>query len=135
MLCGTVLAALCLMAPGVTDGDTFHAETPWGRQGFRLWGVSSDELWLEDAQGHYVKGPDGRRVPDPEGMAARDHLERLTQGQALACNIAGPPTFARLVVDCVRVSDGVNLACEQVKTGHAVDWPTYSRGAFERCVE
>lgn len=115
MICGTLLAAFCLLSPGVTDGDTIHAQTPWGRQGFRLWGVQAPERH------------------EPEGPASTAHLEGLVEGELLACSLAGPPSFNRQVVTCLRVSDGADLACLQAAAGHAADWPFYSRGHYAAC--
>lgn len=115
MTCGPLAAALCLLGAVAVDGDTIRAATPWGNQSFRLWGISAPE----------------RR--DPGGPESTAHLAALLEGQALACDLAGPPSYSRLVVACRRVSDGADLACLQARAGHAIDWPTYSGGAYAGC--
>ena len=111
MLCA---ALFCLFNIQITDGDTFWVNAPWGRQSFRLWGISAPE----------------RR--DPGGYESAHSLLVLTAGQTLACEMAGPASFGRLVVACT-LPDGTDLACAQVAAGHALDWPTYSGGEYARC--
>lgn len=115
MICGTLFATYCLLGVVPIDGDTFRAEVPYGRQSFRLWGISAPE----------------RR--DPGGLESRDNLLALTAGQLLACVDAGPPSFSRLVVSCRRATDAADIGCLQVEQGHAFDWPSYSGGHYAEC--
>lgn len=111
MICA---AMFCVFAANTIDGDTFSTQTPWGRQSFRLWGISAPE----------------RR--DPAGPASTAALSALISGHVLACDIAGKPTWDRMVVRCT-LPDGRDLGCEQIRAGQATEWLAFSRGYYEGC--
>lgn len=111
MLC---MAMFCILSAATVDGDTFTARAPWGRQYFRLWGVSAPEL------------------SEAEGPASKAALSSLINGQSLSCDVAGVPSFNRLVVQC-SLPDGRDLGCEMIRQGHAIEWLSFSGGAYARC--
>jgi endonuclease YncB( thermonuclease family) len=47
----------------------------------------------------------------------------------LTCSKKDVDRYRRFVGQCL-LPDGRDIACEQVKAGHAVDWPKYSRGHY-----
>lgn len=111
MICA---ALFCILAPTVVDGDTFRARTPEGwQQTFRVWGIDTPE---RDEPGH---------------GEARDALAALVD-RGLSCDVAGAPTWGRLVVRC-QTAEGQDLGCEMIRQGHAEEWLAFSRGAYAGC--
>jgi endonuclease YncB( thermonuclease family) len=105
---GSVAAAEPLRGPvaRIVDGDTFDLA---GAR-IRLWGVDAPE----DDQ--------------PGGKAATATLARLVDGGAIACERKGRD-HARVVARC-RLPDGRDVAAELVRSGYAMDYRRYSRGAY-----
>lgn len=110
----TCLAAICLTGVVAIDGDTLRIDAPGKDLRLRLWGISAPE------------------IRDPGGTAARSALADLVHRRQLACDLMDVDRYSRPVVRCA-LPGGADLACEMVRTGHARDWPRYSRGAYARC--
>lgn len=112
MICA---ALYCIFAAFATDGDTFWARTPEGwRHNFRVWGIQT---------------PERGEVGFEEAGAALQGL----MSEGAACTIAGAPTWGRLVVQCETPS-GLDVGCEMIRQGHAIEWTFYSRGAYGHCL-
>ena len=116
----TALLALtisaCTPAPAaspvhVHDGDTLTV----GGTRWRLHGVDAFELAQTCGN-------------EPCGLYARDHLNEAVAGKAVVCTVTGKPSYGRQVGRCM--SDGVDIAAEQVGAGWALDWAQYSGGAY-----
>ncbi|WP_136652437.1 thermonuclease family protein [Paracoccus aeridis] len=110
----TCLAAICLTGAVAIDGDTLRLDAPGKDLRLRLWGISAPEL------------------REQGGAAAQDALARLVNGQMLTCDLMDVDRYSRPVVRCA-LPDGADVACEMVRSGHAADWPRYSRGAYGGC--
>jgi endonuclease YncB( thermonuclease family) len=108
MICA--LAALCLIGATAVDGDTIRSDG----QRLRIWGIQAPEMG------------------EPGGDAAKSAMRRLIAGRALSCDVIDIDRYDRPVVRC-DLPDGTDLACRLVAMGAAVDWPKYSRGAYEGC--
>lgn len=97
----------------VVDGDTLDVEG----DRIRLWGIDAPELGTRD------------------GEAAAAFLRSLVGGVGrgeLMCETFYFDRYGRRVARC-EVSGGDDIACQMVSAGHAVDWPRYSDGYYERC--
>ncbi len=102
----------------VADGDTFTI----GSQRVRICGINSPER--------------GERGYAEAGA----NIERMTAGQTVECRQVGngtpcdgrssPASYDRIVAQCF--VGGRDIAAEQVRAGHAVDWTRYSGGHYER---
>jgi endonuclease YncB( thermonuclease family) len=116
----TVLFALGLIAAApvtrVTDGDTFTL----AGETVRLWGVDAPE-------GRQVCH-DARGQPYRCGDVARDQLIKLIGGRPVDCRERDRDPYGRLVGQC-RVG-GVDLGAAMVRAGWAVDFKSFSRGAY-----
>ncbi len=96
------------------DADTFKTETPWGTQYFRIWGL------------------DGLERSEPGGPEAKSSMAELIDGQILECEIKGYPTYNRMTAQCF-TEEGIDLACEQIKRNHGVEYNHFSNGYYQRC--
>ena len=105
-----ISALLIVTTIAVTDGDTLRS----GDLRIRLWGIDAPEL------------------KDAGGPEAKQALADLTNGQPLVCDVVDVGKYGRMIAKC-RLPGGADLACEMVRTGHAVDWPKYSGGAYAGC--
>lgn len=112
MLAALATALITCTSPGIIDGDTIRCAS----ERVRLWGVNSPE-----------RGEPGY------GEASR-HLAQLTTGKVVVCK--PPPTgqdrdrYGRAVRVCF--FGPRDLGREQVRAGHAVDMPRYSKGFYAR---
>lgn len=100
----------------VVDGDTFSV----GAGRVRLWGVDA---------------PEGRQVcRDSRGQGyacgdvARQQFERLIGGRAVRCEVRDRDPYGRAVSRCRAGSTDLGEA--MVRSGWAVDYVQYSRGAY-----
>jgi len=91
----------------ITDGDTFRL----GAIRVRLWGVDAPELATRF------------------GPAARQRLAELIDGRAVRCGPEVGRSYRRTVRACLNWQ-GIDLSREMVREGWAVDWPSYSHGAY-----
>ncbi len=96
----------------VIDGDTLVV----GPVHVRLWGVNAPEH------------------DEPAGPAATAALAALVDGELVTCVTARQQRdrYGRWVGRCA-TRDTADLACALVASGHARDWPRYSRGFYRRC--
>lgn len=108
-------ALFVLLQPVVVDGDTIRDNAAWGRQAFRLAGITAPE-----------RGQAGYH----EASVAMSLL--LAQGP-VTCTVVGPPSFDRQVVDCT-LPDGRDLACAMLGTGLAVLSHAYAKPEQEACL-
>jgi endonuclease YncB( thermonuclease family) len=95
-------------SPGVVDGDTLRCNG----ERIRIWGVQAPER------------------ADPAGPASTRAMAALVRGRSVRCEGRDIDRYRRLVARCFVGS--VDLAAEMVGTGHAKDWPRYSRGFYGR---
>jgi endonuclease YncB( thermonuclease family) len=101
----------------VADGDTFTID----HVRIRLWGVDAPELHQSCTQ------PDGRSWAC--GVQAREALKRLLAGQTVRCEPQYQDRNGRPVSKCSVA--GKDLAGRLVASGWALDFPRYSRGAYQ----
>lgn len=99
----------------VIDGDGFEL----AGQSVRLWGIDAPELRQECSA-------DGRRYPC--GEKAKAALTAFLRAAAPICETVNRDRFGRQVARC-EVS-GEDLGALMVRSGWAVDWPRYSKGAY-----
>lgn len=105
------IAAMCILSNvSVTDGDTIRS----GPLSVRIFGISAPE----------------RR--DDAGPASTASLREIVDGGPLVCRDTGERTWGRVVAQCWTPA-GTDIACEQVRRGHATDWPRFSDGYYARC--
>jgi len=90
----------------ITDGDTIRC----GEERIRLTGIDAPELGG-------CRGREGRVCVAGDGDAAREYLRSLTEGRALTIARLGEDRYERTLV--VVYADGVNVACEMLRAGHA----------------
>lgn len=99
----------------VIDGDGIEL----AGQSVRLWGIDAPELRQECSA-------DGRRYPC--GEKAKAALTAFLRAAAPICETVNRDRFGRQVARC-EVS-GEDLGALMVRSGWAVDWPRYSKGAY-----
>ena len=100
----------------VVDGDTFSV----GAERVRLWGVDAPEgrQVCQNAQGQgYACGD-----------VARDQLVGLIGGREVRCEVRDRDPYGRAVSRCLAGSTDLGEA--MVRTGWAVDYVQFSRGAY-----
>lgn len=106
----------------ISDGDSFHLHT--GVR-IRLWGIDAPELRQS------CPLPHGRSWPC--GEFARERLREIIDRRALACERMGA-SYSRVVAQCwvwvAHRSRWLDVQAEMVVTGHALDDPRYSHGAY-----
>ena len=118
---GLLVLLLLLASPAaaqsvhVIDGDGLRIDG----QSFRLWGIDAPELRQECSQG-------GKRYTC--GEVARSALETALRGSVPRCEPVGRGRYGRTIARCYVGKD--DLAAIMVRSGWAVDWPSYSRGAY-----
>ena len=99
----------------VNDGDTL---TVAGAK-VRLFGIDAPELHQE------CTGADG--APYPCGRKAQMLLAALTRGKPAVCEVRERDRYGRAVAVCV--VDRRDLGAAMVRSGNAVDFARYSKGA------
>jgi endonuclease YncB( thermonuclease family) len=75
-----------------------------------------------------LAAPEVEPSGDPGGEAAKAHMVRLLEGQAVVCNFTLERMRGRRVGWCHR--DGRDIAAEVIKAGLARDCPRYSGGRY-----
>ncbi|WP_172599213.1 thermonuclease family protein [Rhizobium leguminosarum] len=103
----------------VIDGDTIEI----AGQRIRLNGIDAPESWqaCRDAAGRpYRCGKDAAFALD----------EFLSKSRPIRCVGHGKDRYRRVVADCFR-ADGQSVNSWLVRQGWAIDWPRYSKGAFQ----
>lgn len=110
-----LLAASCSPAAAsqrlsVHDGDTLTLNG----QRWRLWGVDAPEIQQTCGTA-------------PCGVLAQGNLVKLTAGRTIRCTAVGR-SYDRLVGRCF--AGDLDLSMEQVRSGWALDYRQYSRGAY-----
>lgn len=103
------LFALEIEYPQVIDGMTLA-----GDPNIRIWGIDAPE------------------ADEPGGAEATARLSDLLSGESLTCEEKDAEISGHMVAQCF-MSDGRDIACEMVKTGHARDWPKHSKGHYASC--
>lgn len=91
----------------ITDGDTFRL----GVIRVRLWGMDAPELATRF------------------GPPARQRLAEVIGGRAVRCGPEVQKSYRRTVRACQNWQ-GLDLSRVMVREGWAVDWPSYSHGAY-----
>lgn len=74
-------------------------------------------------------GIDAPEMEHPYGRNAKWAMVRLCKGRRITVDLLDNDVHDRLVGVCRR-DDGMDLSAEMVRTGHAIDWPKYSGGAY-----
>lgn len=98
-------------SPKVTDGDTLRC----GDTRIRLEGIDSPEMG--------GKCRPGRTCVEGDPDAAKANLQRLVSRGVMECSRSDTDHYGRMVARCVVAK--VDLSCEQLRTGHAIE--RYSR--------
>jgi endonuclease YncB( thermonuclease family) len=118
MIIAALLLAASLPACTITDGDTIRC----GDERIRLTGINAPEM-----RGHCRRGMD---CPPGDPIASRESLRRFMIGKRLTIR-RFYTARGKLVTDrygrtlAVVYADGANVACHQLRTGHAryrQDW-------------
>lgn len=91
----------------VTDGDTLRC----GDTRIRLEGIDSPEM--------AGKCRPGRDCVEGDPDAAKANLQRLVSRGPLECTQSDTDHYGRMIARCVVAK--VDLSCEQIRTGHAVE--------------
>lgn len=93
-------------SPNVVDGDTLRC----GATRIRLQGIDAPEM-----EGHCRPG---RECAPGDPVASTDNLRRLVSGGSMTCRQTDTDRYGRVVAMCE--VGGVDLSCEQVRSGHAI---------------
>lgn len=92
--------------PTVVDGDTLRC----GGTRIRLQGIDAPEM-----PGHCRPGRD---CAPGDPYASSDNLRQLVSGGGMSCRQTDTDRYGRVVALCE--VGGVDLSCEQVRSGHAI---------------
>ena len=79
-------------------------------------------------------GIDAPEMEHPYGRNAKYALMRLCKGKTIRAEVTGGDHYDRIVARC-RLEDGTELSALMVETGHAIDWPKFSGGAYRHLEE
>ncbi len=102
----------------VIDGDTIRIDN----KKVRLHGIDAPEIRQT------CTSNTGSKIRC--GSQSTRYLKKILQNSsAVKCKIVMTDSYGRLVGDCFR-ADGKSLAVAMVESGHALDWPKYSRRAY-----
>jgi endonuclease YncB( thermonuclease family) len=119
----------------VIDGDTIVIHGIH----IRIWGIDTPPAFASDREHGPAtimlerKGLDRSSII-AAGIRSKDALERLTAGRQLICITVGT-SYNRMVSKCSLDGDSsLDLSCEMLKTGWAVEWKEYSRGELTKCL-
>lgn len=93
-------------SPTVVDGDTLRC----GATRIRLQGIDAPET------GGSCRP--GRQCAPGDPVASTDNLRRLVSGNTMKCVRTDTDRYGRTVALCE--AQGVDLSCEQVRSGHAI---------------
>lgn len=105
-----IVALIPLMSYSVVDGMTLRS----GPVDYVLWGI---------------KAPSAEA---PGGAAARGVLQAIAGNQPLTCESKGTTEDNRPLVMCFR-PDGIDIACEMLRSGHAQELGDISDGHYSDC--
>jgi endonuclease YncB( thermonuclease family) len=100
----------------VIDGDTIEI----GGQRIRIWGIDAPE------SDQFCRGSDSLTYRC--GSAAANALAEQIGRAVVICEPRAIDRYKRTVATCVAA--GIDLARWLVRSGLALDWPQYSRGAY-----
>ncbi len=79
----------------------------------------SDRLYAIDAPEMPGACRTGRQCTPGDPFAARDHLRAMTAGKAVRCLQVDTDRYGRRVLQCF--ADGVDLSCQMMRDGFAVE--------------
>ncbi len=105
-------------APKVVDGDTLELQG----QRVRIWGVDAPE------SDQTCTSQFGR--PYDCGARATEHLTAFIGNRAVECWVEAKDIYGRNVSICS--VNGRDIGDEMVRSGWALDWPQYSKGAYAK---
>jgi len=99
-------AAFSCSNPITVDGDTLRC----GATRIRLQGIDAPEM-----AGHCRPG---RECAPGDPIASTDNLRQLVARSTMDCRQTDTDHYGRIVAVCA--VEGVDLSCEQVRSGHAI---------------
>jgi len=76
-----------------------------------------------------IAGIDAPELDHPWGKKSKFALIGLCKGKVVNAVISDQVSYDRIVARCY-LPDGTDLAAELVRQGLALDWPTFSGGAY-----
>lgn len=117
---GSAAADSIIGRASVIDGDTIEIH---GTR-IRLDGIDAPESWqtCTDAAGTEYRC----------GKVAAEALDAfLAASRPTHCREVDRDSYRRVVAICTR-ADGVEVNAWLVRSGHALDWPRYSKGKYQR---
>lgn len=106
-------AGLCY----AVDGDTLRC----GETRVRLWGIDSPELNCHGKP----------RCVSAGSWDAKRALAVIINRQAIQCIDKGRDRYNRTVAQCY--VGGIDIQCEMLKQGHAVEWLRFSHNYYAKC--
>lgn len=116
VLCGD--AGIDIGRASVIDGDTIEI----AGQRVRFNGIDAPESW------QLCKSASGRDYRC--GQAAVNALDAfLAASRPVRCEFVEWDRYRRFIGNCF-LADGRSIQSWLVRTGHALDWPRYSKGAY-----
>ncbi len=94
----------------------------------RAYVVDGDTLTISKTQVRLF-GVDAPEMNHPYGQKAKWAMVAMCKGHIVSAELTGEDEYGRTVAKCT-LSDGRDLSAEMVKQGLALDWPTFSGGAY-----